>query len=144
MATSPPQPATAPDVPVEEDSYHSSSDEDFDANAPQDGSSSSEDELAADTNKRPKKKRKISKDNTHGGGAAKGGDGEDYVMDMEDLDSGDEAMIRRGERKMARRKKGRGKGKGKGVEGEDGEDWEGESSGGEGGVVRTRLMRVKE
>lgn len=139
MPADPPHPPTVDTL--EEDNYRESEDEDFDVNAAPEISSSSEDEITADANTRPKKRRKISKDDGGAEGSAKG-DGEVYVMDMEELDSGDEATIRRAEKKKAKRKS---KGKGKsGVGEEDGEEWEGESSGGEGGFVRTRGMRAKE
>jgi hypothetical protein len=145
-------PAKAKSIAVadldEDDGYRESEDEDFDINADnnmsgEESSDEGQGEVGPNTSGRARKRRKISTEDTvparHGRGEE---DGDDYVGE---LDSGDEATIRK-----AKKKKGGKKGKRKGISGEDGgdsdgEDWEGmESSGGEGGFVRTRAMRAQE
>jgi hypothetical protein len=141
-------PTTINSTPMDLDSpedYHESSDEDFDINAPADSaSSSSEDEGTADPNTRPKKRRKIAPSGAEDGkDRDREGEREEYVIDMAELDSGDEATIRRAQKKKEKKKKKKGKA-GEGKENEEGEEWEGDSSGGEGGFVRTRGMRARE
>lgn len=156
-------PAETTTIPANEDEeYDSEEDSDFDVDAaPAEGvaeEDSSDSEPDVDTGKggkdvdgestkRAKKRRRISAED-----AADKGGGEEVIGE---LDSGDEATIRRGKaRKKGKDKKGKGKkskkgsgsrggGAGDDDDGEDDDFDDEDGDGGEGGFVRTRGMRMK-
>jgi hypothetical protein len=118
--------ATAPDLDIDDEQYDSADDEDFQIDAAQDDaeitSSDSDEETAEPASKRPKTGKK-----------------EPEQKDKE-LDSGDEATIKKA--KAKKEKKQKGKKSGKVDEEEDDVDFDDEE-GGPGGFVRTRAMRMQ-
>lgn len=120
MSADPTNPTVAD---LDDEPYDSAEDEDFQLDAAQDESelSSDEDEAAAPA----KKKRKTDK----------------AEIPVEDLDSGDEAMIRKAREKRNKKRKGK-KGKGKQVDEDEDIDLDDEE-GGAGGFVRTRAMKSR-
>lgn len=117
---------TPPEVPENDEDYHSSSDEDFNPDdAPaEEELSSSEDEVAPPPAK----------------GAQRGRKRKQLEEEEDAFDSGDEETIR--ERKRAKRRKRKG-------EVPKGDEDEGvmvfsDDEGGEGGLIRTRAQRMRE
>jgi hypothetical protein len=120
------------EVDLDDEQYDSSDDEDFtlDQAAGEDDAelSSSDDEGETATGEPAAKKRKTK---------AKTGDAGAGAEDAE-LDSGDEAMIRKAEKRKRKKKAGK-KGAADDVDDEDFDDDEG----GAGGFVRTRAMKMR-
>lgn len=121
MSADPTNPTVAD---LDDEPYDSAEDEDFQLDAAQDESelSSDEDEAAGPA----KKKRKTDK----------------AEIPVEELDSGDEAMIRRAREKRNKKRRGK-KGKGKQVEEDEDIDLDDDEEGGIGGFVRTRAMKSR-
>lgn len=113
--------SSAPDVDYEP--YDSAEDEDFQLDAQDDSELSSDNETAEPA----KKKRKT--------------DSQAETPADEDLDSGDEATIRKAREKKAKRRRGK-KGKGTHVQ-DDGDLDMDDEEGGTGGFVRTRAMKMR-
>lgn len=120
MSVDPTNPTVAD---LDDEPYNSAEDEDFELDAAQDESelSSEEDESAE-----PAKKRKTGKQTS---------------IPEEELDSGDEATIRKARERRNKKRKGK-KGKGKQAAEEDDLDLDDEE-GGTGGFVRTRAMKLR-
>jgi len=142
----PPQSAISsaldPEVNDDGESYDSAEDEDFQrGTAEQDdadlSSSDAEDEPAG---RRPSKRRKL---------ASSVANKIDEPGDSMELDSGDEATIRKARERHERRKRNKNKGNKIGKGGNSGDeededvDFGDDDEGGEGGFVKTRSMRVK-
>lgn len=135
--------ALDPKVNDDGDSYDSAEDEDFQrGTAEQDdadlSSSDTEDERAE---RRPSKRRKLTSSVANK---------IDQPGDSMELDSGDEATIRKARERQRRKrntKKGKKTGKGGNSDGEGDEEdvdiEDDDDEGGEGGFVKTRSMRVK-
>ncbi|KAI9044012.1 putative Swr1p complex component (Swc5) [Aspergillus affinis] len=133
-------PATVPDVDLEDEQYDSEEDEDFDAAAGPDDddglSSSDSDDDEANANEPATKKRKT---------------GKRQDADDEELGSGDEAMIRNAKAKKLKSKGKKQKnakgGGGGGAQDEDDDDddmdFDDDEEGGPGGFVRTRAMKMR-
>lgn len=121
MSVDPTNPTVAD---LDDEPYNSAEDEDFELDAAQDESdlSSEEDESAEPA----KKKRKTGKQTS---------------IPEEELDSGDEATIRKARERRNKKRKGK-KGKGKQAAEEDDLDLDDEE-GGTGGFVRTRAMKLR-
>ena len=134
--------ATLEEEEEEEETYNSSSDEDFDlennavGHEPVTESSDDENPTTAEGANGGRKGRTVKKRKAGGDGDGEdlGGRGETGL----ELDSGDEATIRRG-----RKKRRRGKGDGSGGAGLEVAEEE-EEEGGEGGLVKTRAQRARE
>ncbi|OXV07894.1 hypothetical protein Egran_04342 [Elaphomyces granulatus] len=132
--------ALDPDVNDDGESYDSAEDEDFQrGTAEQDdadlSSSDAEDEPAE---RRPLKRRKLT------------GPVANEPSDSMELDSGDEATIRKAKKRHERRRRNKHKGNknGQARNSDDGEDEDvdfddDDEEGGEGGFVKTRSMRIK-
>lgn len=120
MSVDPTNPTVAD---LDDEPYNSAEDEDFELDAAQEESelSSEEDESAE-----PAKKRKTGKQTS---------------IPEEELDSGDEATIRKARERRNKKRKGK-KGKGKQAAEEDDLDLDDEE-GGTGGFVRTRAMKLR-
>lgn len=117
MPTDPTVSATAD---LDDESYNSSEDEDFQLEGAQDDSDLSSDDDAAEP---AQKKRKTNKKSE---------------VPEDDLDSGDEVTIRKAREKLAKKRKGK-KSKGKNAADDD-MDLD-DDEGGTGGFVRTRAMK---
>jgi hypothetical protein len=127
MPADPAVPAAVPDL--DDEPYDSAEDEDFQLDAAQD-----ESELSSDADEESagpaKKKRKTDKGSN--------------IPEAPELDSGDEATIRKAKERKERRRKGK-KGKGKRAQESD-EDIDlddDDEEGGTGGFVRTRAMKMQ-
>lgn len=121
-----PTPSTMRDL--DDEPYDSAEDEDFQVEAHGESdlsSSDAEDEAAQPA----KKKRKT-----------------DVKIDGRELDSGDEATIRKAKERKTKKRKGK-KGKGKQAPGTDDEhddaEWDEDDEGWTGGFVRTRAMKMR-
>ena len=117
MPTDPTVSATAD---LDDESYNSSEDEDFQLEGAQDDSDLSSDDDAAEP---AQKKRKTNKKSE---------------APEDDLDSGDEVTIRKAREKLAKKRKGK---KSKGKNGADDDMDLDDDEGGTGGFVRTRAMK---
>lgn len=120
MSVDPTNPTVAD---IDDEPYDSAEDEDFQLDAAQDESELSSDDEAAGP---AKKKRKTNK----------------AEIPVEDLDSGDEAMIRKARERRSKKRKGN-KGKGKQAEEDEDIDLDDDEEGGTGGFVRTRAMKSR-
>ncbi|KAL1959206.1 hypothetical protein VTO42DRAFT_2711 [Malbranchea cinnamomea] len=144
----------------QDEQYNSEEDPDFDINAPtqdddgdedsgdSDAESGAEDWRDEQGDSRPRKKRKVVQDG--GDQKSEGDDEAEYVMG--ELESGDEFIIREGEKRKEKKKKGKGKNAAGGDEDDDGDVDEGgdfeiddddDEVGGEGGFVKTRSMKMR-
>lgn len=126
------------EVDLDDEQYDSTDDEDFtlDQAADEDDAelSSSDDEGETAVAGEPAaKKRKTTK--------AKTGDVAAAAAEDAELDSGDEAMIRKAEKRKRKRKAGK-KGAAAAEDDEDDVDFD-EDEGGTGGFVRTRAMKMR-
>ncbi|KAL2809305.1 bucentaur or craniofacial development-domain-containing protein [Aspergillus granulosus] len=114
-----------PDLDLDDEPYDSAEDEDFtlDQAANDDDAelSSSDEETAAEPTAKRRKTKKDTKDSV--------------ALETEELDSGDEATIR----KVKEKKRGGTKSS----DGEDDVDFDEDEEGGEGGFVRTRAMKMR-
>lgn len=121
MSADPTNPTVAD---LDDEPYDSAEDEDFQLDAAQGESelSSDEEEAAGPA----KKKRKTEK----------------TEISVEDLDSGDEATIRKARERQNKKRKGK-KGKGKQAEEDEDIDLDDDDEGGIGGFVRTRAMKSR-
>lgn len=107
---------------LDDEPYDSAEDEDFQLDAAQDESELSDEDEAAEP---AKKKRKTDK----------------AEIPAEDLDSGDEAMVRNA-REKRRKQKGK-KGKARQAEEDEDIDFDDDEEGAPGGFVRTRAMKLR-
>lgn len=128
LSSAPPTPFTMSTDPsaitaadLDDEPYDSAEDEDFSLDAaPDESDLSSEDEAEP-----AKKKRKTDKK---------------AEIPEDELDSGDEATIRKAKERKAKKRKGK-KAKGKAAEDDEDIDLDDEEDGGTGGFVRTRAMK---